>query len=254
MKSIEEFGSFKIYLPDENSKQFYIFCDLAELFNLEFQSDAVSLLRKQIKEIDLKPKPSIDYEADRTSIRSANYLTIIETARLIDKISNSVGKSNLNNEDWSRIEEKFKNWKRPKPQEWKENDIFSIPLHDGSFTFGQVLVKDNFKKTFVLFDLKSEVEAINFKLLKKVKPVTILHLLGTKLNDRSWKVIGNTGVKLADPYKGAWGDSYKKTGSDNHLESIAKYYWFGETKWKEEEIKKLILKKKGLLNKIKNWW
>lgn len=253
MTTVEDIGKFKIYLPDENSKQFYIFCDLADLFNLEFQSDAVSLLRKQLKEIELKPKPNIDYEADRTSIRTGNYSTILSVARIVNQLSNNKEASDFDDENWVRLEEKFKNWKRPKPQEWKEDDIFSLPLKDGTFAFGQVLVKDKFKKTFALFDLKSDAETIDLRQLKKVKPITILHLLGTKLNDRSWKVIGTTN-KLADPANGPWGDSYTKSGSANFLDSIANYYWFGETKWKEEEIKKLILKKKSLIDKIKNWW
>ncbi len=53
MKTTLEIGNFKIYLPDENSKQFYIFCDLAELFSDEYQSDSVSKLKKDINESDL---------------------------------------------------------------------------------------------------------------------------------------------------------------------------------------------------------
>ena len=255
MRTTEDIGNFQIYLPDENSKQFYIFCDLAELFADEYQSDSVSKLRKGLKIIDLKPKPSIDYEADKTSIRTSNFKTIIEVAKLIHKNSIDTSKKTLDTKDWDEIEERLKNWKRPKPQEWKENDIFSFKLKDSSLAFGQVLTKGKYNKTFALFDLKFETERIDLKQLKKSKPLTILHLMGMKLNDKSWKVIGHLDSKLANPDKGPWGKNYGKTGSDNHLESVANYYWFGECKWKNEnDLKELIIRKNGLINKIKNWW
>ena len=255
MKNTEKVGSFKIYLPDENSKQFYIFCDLAELLDDEYQSDSVSKLRKKLKEVDLKPKPNIDYEADSVSIRTANYKTIVVVAKLIDDLAIDNYKSNLGYNDWTKIEKRLKNWKRPKPQDWSENDIFSIKLKDGTYAFGQVLTKEKFNKTFVLFDLKSEKQNIELSQLKKAEPLTILHLMGLKLNDRSWTVIGKLEGRLANPLKGPWKDNYGRTGSDGLLESIANYYWFGVCKWKNEaDLKKLIIKKSGLINKIKNWW
>lgn len=255
MKSTEDIGRFKISLPDENSKQFYIFCDLAELFGDEHQSDSVSKLRASLKEVDLKPKPNLDYEADRASIRTSNYKTIVEVAKLINGLAIDKFKSDLGNEVWTKIEERLKNWKRPKPQEWNENDIFSIKLQDDSFVFGQVLTKEKYNKTFALFDYKSKDENIELKVLKTAKPLTILHLMGMKLNDRSWKVIGSLESQLANPIKGPWADNYGKTGSDGFLDSIANYYWFGICKWKnEDDLKKLIIKKSGLINKIKNWW
>ncbi len=255
MKNTEDFGSFNISLPDENSKQFYIFCDLTKIFGDEFQNDSVSKLRKSLKKIDLKPAPSIDYEADRTSIRTSNYNTIIQVAKSIVDLSINKYKSNLEKEDWNKIEDRLKNWERPKPQNWKEKDIFSINLKDGTYAFGQVLTKEKFKKTFVLFDLKSAEKNIELNLLKKAKPLTILHLMGLKLNDRSWTIIGELESKLANPKKGPWENNYGKTRTDGFLESIANYYWFGECKWKNEaDLKKLIIKKSGLINKVKNWW
>jgi len=255
MKTEEDIGNFKIYLPDENSKQFFIFCDLAELVGEEYQSDAVSKLRKSIKKSDVKPKPSLDYESDKVSIRTSNYKTIIEVARLIDTLVLEEFKSDFNQENWQELEEKFKNWKRPKPQEWNEGDIFSLTLKDGTYAFGQVLTKEKYLKTFAIFDLKSEKREIELNQLKKAQPLTILHLMGLKLNDRSWTVIGNLESRLANPTKGPWGDNYGRTGSDGHLESIANYYWFGECKWKSEaDLKDLIIKRNGIINKIKNWW
>lgn len=255
MKTKEEIGSFKIYLPDENTKQFCIFCDLAEITGHEYQSDATSKLKKKLNEVELQSKPSIDYESDRTSIRTSNYRTIIEVAKIIDHLATNNFKAKLTKENWAEIEQRLKNWKRPKPHVWKENDIFSMCLKDGSYAFGQVLTKEKYRKTFALFDFKSEKQEIDISQLKKAEPITILHLMGLKLNDGSWNVIGNSNNRLANPIKGPWGDNYGKSGSDSCLESIANYYWFGECKWKNEaDLKKLIIKKSGLLNKIRNWW
>lgn len=251
MKSTEDIGSFKIYLPDENSKQFYIFCDLAELIGEDYQGDAVSKLKKKINELDLKPKPNLDYESDRTSIRTSNFKTIIESAKIIDQLSSDDFKSNLQTEDWQRIEDRLKNWKRPQPQDWNENDVFSITLKDGTFAFGQVLTKEKYKKTFALFDLKSDKQEIDINQLKKADPLTILHLMGLKLNDKSWTVVGQLDTKLANPLKGPWGSNYGTTGTDGYLESIANYYWFKEHDWKDENsLKKLIMKKNGLFSRL----
>lgn len=255
MKNTVSVGNFKIYLPDENSRQFYIFCDLADLFNLDYQGDAVSKLREEIKKLDFKPKPSLDYESDMVSIRSSNHLTILNVAKAVDELVTENWKSHFTNEDWAAIESKLKNWKRPKAQYWNEKDVFSIELNDGSYAFGQVLVKEKFQKTFALFDYKSSSEEIDLNILKKAETLTILHLMGLKLNDRSWKVIGSSKELLANPNKGPWGDNSGRTGSDKFLETIANYHWFGICKWKDKaDIEELIIKKSGFLSRFKKKW
>ena len=74
-------GQIKIKLPDENQNSFSIFEDLAELFDKEYQSEAVKLLKSQIKNV--KPKPSIDSESDFTSITTSNIDTLLSVINAI---------------------------------------------------------------------------------------------------------------------------------------------------------------------------
>src|SRR5574338_122867 len=78
-------GPIKINLPDANQSSFSIFHDLAELFGDEFQSDAVKKLRSKLK--DVKPKASIDYEADNTHITTSNVDTLVAVITAIRELA-----------------------------------------------------------------------------------------------------------------------------------------------------------------------
>lgn len=255
MNNKEKIGNITINFPNENSALFYIFQDLAELMGFEFQSDAVKKLKSELKQTDIKPKPNIDYESDFTSIRTSNPETIFKVVKLLNSLSIKNYQTDFDNRNWNDLYKKLLTWERPKPQEWNVGDVFSIKLKPDHYVFGQVLVKEKFQKTFVLFDLKSKIQDLDTDSLKKANPLTILHLRGHKLNDRTWKVIGNLNELLTDPNGGPWKDNYGQTGTDGHFESIANYYWFGQNNWKNEnDLKKLIMKKKSVIDKIKNWW
>ena len=258
MKPEIEIGNFVIRLPDENSKQFYIFHDLAEIFGFDFQSDAVSVLKEEIRSAgDLKTQPSIDYEVDRVSIRSSSAEVIFEVAKCIESLTLEDFKANLSDQNWGKVFEKLKSWKRPKPKKWKEGDVFSLQLMDGSYAFGQVLAKHEkswMSPSFALFDLKSEKEDIDLGLLKKSKPITILHLMATNLNNGKWKVIGSLDEVLFDPFSGPWGRNLK-SGSVAMLESVANYFWFKTHIYKDESrLTELIIKKDGWLSRMRRYW
>lgn len=63
-------GRIEINFPDAVSNKFAINCDLAEIFNLEYQSEAVSKTKDSIKNNEISPKPFIDYESDMVFIES----------------------------------------------------------------------------------------------------------------------------------------------------------------------------------------
>jgi hypothetical protein len=250
MKATEQIGNIIIRLPDENSKQFYIFQDLADLFGDEYQSDSVSKLRKELKTLDLKPKPSIDYEADNASIRTSNANTIFETAKIINELS--IPEIKINDEkSWTDLYDKLKEWKRPKPQKWTVGDIFTFKVKDDSFVFGQVVGK---YPTCALFALKSDSDTVSEDDLRKAKAITILHLTPNRLNDFSWKVLRNIDV-LVSKDSGPWGSDEirigHKSATPGYLEDVATYYWFGEHDWNDEgKLKSLIMKEKGLINRL----
>ncbi|MBC8181177.1 hypothetical protein H8E88_08635 [candidate division KSB1 bacterium] len=250
MRATDQIGKIIIRLPDENSKQFYIFQDLADLFGDEYQGDSVSKLRKELKTLDLKPKPSIDYEADNVSIRTSNPNTIFETAKIINKLS--IPEIKIKDEkSWTDLYNNLKDWKRPKPQKWTIGDIFTFKVKDEFFVFGQVVGK---YPTCALFDLKSDSESFSDDDLRKAKVLTVLHLTPNRLNDFSWKVLRNIDV-LASKDFGPWGSDEirigHKSATPGYLEDVATYSWFGEHDWKDEnKLKSLIMKDKGLISRL----
>ncbi|PCI93632.1 MAG: hypothetical protein COB15_16010 [Flavobacteriales bacterium] len=250
MRATEQIGKIIIRLPDENSKQFYIFQDLADLFGDEYQSDSVSKLRKELKTLDLKPKPSVDYEADNASIRTSSANTIFETAKIINDLSIPEIKIN-DKETWTVLYTKLKDWKRPKPQKWTIGDIFTFKVKDDFFVFGQIVGK---YPTCALFDLKSDTESFSDDDLRKAKAITLLHLTPNRLNDFSWKVLRSFDV-LASKDSGPWGSDKirigHKSATSGYLEDVATYFWFGEHDWKDEnKLKSLIIKEKGLIKRL----
>ena len=257
MKNSIEIGKFTLWLPDETSKQYYIFHDLAELFGFEFQSEAVKALKKNLTVQNLKPKPSVDFESDKTSIRTMSADTVYKVARSIDELTTPELASGLSGHEWEGILKQLKSWKRPKPKKWTEGDIFCFQLKDESYTFGQVLKKPTeITKipTLALLDIKSETEQIDIEELKRASVITILHLLAMNLENGKWKIIGNSHTIFADPFSGPWG-KYSKTGSPGILESIANYYWLKTHDYKDESrLTELIMQKDNWINKIKKYW
>ena len=247
MKSKQyQIGPIKINLPDENQGYFSIFEDLAEFFGKEYQSDAVKSLRSKLKNI--KPKATIDYEADFTHITTTNVDTLISVINAIIELSKD------KYEDYSKIDslalreillQAKKN--RPKPIEWKIGDIFAIQLADKTFSFGQVL--DKKYCTCVLFNYRSgkpELSKLNYL---ELQPLSILHLSnGDLLNNGHWSIISNEQVKI-DPNMG-YGGKAGTIGSISHgrcraMVDLANAYW-GLEPWnvmfEENYYDKLLLK------------
>jgi plasmid stabilization system protein ParE len=139
MRSDAKFGPITIWFPDASSDVFSIFDHIAELFGLEEQHQAVLLLEAQLDKLELQPRPDIDYEGDRASIFSKNPTTIFTVANMIVELAKPP-MSDLGPEfDGEAVLARMKAWKRPEPQSWKIGDVFSIPLADSRFSFGQVV-------------------------------------------------------------------------------------------------------------------
>ena len=102
----------------------------------------------------------------------------------------------INKSEKAEVIELVKNYKRPKKQRWVEGDILSIPLSNGSYSFGQIIKKDELGLTICcLFELVSnEVEEINNIMNKTV--VSILPISSESLDNHTWKIIGNKSAVL----------------------------------------------------------
>ncbi|MEH7549047.1 hypothetical protein V7306_25205, partial [Neobacillus vireti] len=133
-------GALTIYFPDASSSDFFIIEDLAEFFGFETSLEAATFIKKKLKnrmEYPLK-KLKIDYETNGIFITSKNGEIIVEAAIIINELINI----EIKNSEIVEVIKSVKNFKRPKKQRWVVADIFSIPLKNGSFSFGQIIKKD----------------------------------------------------------------------------------------------------------------
>jgi hypothetical protein len=140
MDTFVRFGNIDIDFPTETVGVFTIFRDLTKLFGADYQTDAMNILKQELlKYPNLKPKPTIDFEADNTHIESRSADTIFKVAEIINDLTVSNLKVNLSTEEKQTIFQRLKMWKRPKAKKWIVGDIFSIRLNDNTFMFGQII-------------------------------------------------------------------------------------------------------------------
>jgi hypothetical protein len=239
-------GPIGISLPDESQGYFSIFEDLADFFGKEYQIDAVKLLRANLK--DIRPKASIDYESDYTHIATSNVDTLLYVIKVIFNLTKD---EYINGEvlDLIKLKIFFEHAKktRPKAKVWVTGDVFSIPLFDQTFTFGQVL--DKKYCTCALFNIKSNDNTLDKSDFNQFIPISILHLSnGDLLDNGKWQILFNENVKL-NPNDGSGGKfgtigavSYGGCGVMNDL---ANSYWGlkpWNTMYKEDYYDGLLLK------------
>lgn len=204
--NILRFFAFDIFLPDESSSKFGIFYDLAELFGLEYNEEAVKLLRKTLRASSENPKrkAQIDWEADRVSVIATQPSVIFTIAKTINELSLPQYRQFLDETTSSRLAEILESWERPKPQKWGVGDVFYFSLCDGAFVYGQVLAKDYYGSTCALFELKTERIEKDLQVMCKRSVITILHV-GPELLDKGiWTVLGSHSISI-DPDSGPGG-------------------------------------------------
>jgi hypothetical protein len=133
-------GKTQILLNDASTSYFFIDDDLAELFNLETNNEALKLLQKTLKE-KFQPnrykRISFDYESSAVIICTTNSKLILDIALVINELTNI----NLSYEEINITKKVLLSHKRPKKQKWGIGDIFPIPLSDRSYYFGQIIGK-----------------------------------------------------------------------------------------------------------------
>ena len=192
MKDYVKYGNIEIGLPTATIGYFGIFQDLTDFFGVEYQSEAVSLLKRALKtNEDIKPKPHIDYEADNTHIDSRNADTIFKVAEIINSLTVAEFKIDLSTSEKQEILQQLKAWKRPKAKKWAVGDIFSIKLTDRSFMFGQVVGTHLTKKapTCALFELRKTAEETSVEELKNSRVISVENTSNENLSDGTFKVL-----------------------------------------------------------------
>ncbi|MFD0051097.1 Imm26 family immunity protein [Actinomycetes bacterium NPDC127524] len=187
-------GKIEILLPDASISYFFIDEDLAELFKLETNNEALKLLRKTARE---KMEPNrykrigFDYESSAVIIRTTNAETILEIALVINDLANVT----LSEEEINITKNQLLSHKRPKKQKWKVGDIFQIPLENGTYAFGQVVWKSYTHPVCGLFDINKK-DVITLEEIINYPFISVLSLTPSSLDSHRWKVLGNMQVKI----------------------------------------------------------
>jgi hypothetical protein len=187
------FGNIDIDFPNESINVFTIFRDLTELFGVDYQSEAVKILKSELTKLDnLKAKPNIDYEADNTHIDSRSYDTIFRIAELINSLCPEPHLKDLNKREKDKIHQVLKSWKRPKGVKYKVGQVFSVPLRNEQYMFGQVVGLNTLgiSPVYVLFELIQEKKIVEFEQLI-VSPIAAASVVdGTLINNRTFEILG----------------------------------------------------------------
>ena len=223
MDRLVKYGNVGIQLPDENLACFSIFQDLTKLFGVDFQSEAIALLKNELKShADLKPKPCIDFESDYADITSRNANTIFLVAGIINDLVQKEEKIEVSDTDRQKVFKKLKEWKRPRPAKWKVGDVFSLKLKDNTFMFGQIIGTHLTPKspTCAIFEIKCATEDVLFDELKGSRVISIQNTTGECLNNKTFKVLFNA-EPLADVKQV---NKNKSTGDANLLCLCNAYY------------------------------
>lgn len=223
MDEFVKYGNVAILLPDENLASFSIFQDLTKLFGVDFQSEAIALLKNELKShTNLKPKPRIDFESGYADITSRSAITIFLVAGIINELVQQEEKIEVSDTARQEVLKRLKEWKRPRPGKWKVGDVFSLKLKDSTFMFGQIIGTNLTPKspTCAIFEIRRSTETVSFDELKGSRVISVQNTSGECLNDKTFKVLFNTEL-LADIKQA---NKSKSTGDGNLLCLCNAYY------------------------------
>jgi len=194
MDTAFELGNIEILLPDATTSYFFIDEDLADLFKLETNNEALKILRKTAREKiepNMYKRIGFDCESSAVIIRTTIAELILEIAIIINELANV----NLSNEEIGITKNQLLSHKRPKKQKWKVGDIFQVPLENGKYTFGQVVWQSYNNPVCGLFDF-SETEVPTLEEIISFPFISILSLTPNSLDNHRWKVLGNMNVSV----------------------------------------------------------
>ena len=223
MDEFVKYGNVEIHLPDENLACFSIFQDLTKLFGVDFQSEAIALLKNELKShTDLKPKPCIDFESGYADITSRSAITIFLVAGIINELVQQEEKIEVSDTARQEVLKRLKEWKRPRPGKWNVGDVFSLKLKDSTFMFGQIIGTNLTPKspTCAIFEIRRSTETVSFDELKGSRVISVQNTSGECLNDKTFKVLFNAEL-LADIKQA---NKSKSTGDGNLLCLCNAYY------------------------------
>ena len=187
-------GAIDIGLPTADMRRFWISENLAELLGVEYQSEAVSILKHEIKNhTNIKLRPNIDYEADSTLIDSRSADTILIVAEIINNLTVNEHKIFLSSDEKTNLLKILKMHKIPKAKKWKVGDIFNMKLADGTFMFGQVVGTHltGLSPTCAVFELRKQTEELISGDLMISRVISIQNTDGECLINGKFRILFN---------------------------------------------------------------
>ncbi|QFT87394.1 hypothetical protein FIU87_01905 [Bacillus sp. THAF10] len=192
-------GFIKIHLPDYTMSTFMIAQSIADEFGVETNQQAIKKLRGVLKssENDLYKKVKTDYESGSIFIHTSSKRgeEILQVALIINDLAIEPYCQEFAPEDISKIKSIIKDWKRPRPQKWKVGDVFTVPLSDGTYSFGQVLWETYNSPNCALFDCRGK-ENLPIETITSSPVFSVLNITAKFLDCFEWKVIGNVPVEI----------------------------------------------------------
>lgn len=220
-------GMIKIHLPDHNSSGFMIIQSLKNEFQVSTNREAVKELRAALRKLndELIKMVKIDYEDSFVLIKASSKRgeEILKVAILINELAtNSVKIEPFYLEEVKQV---INTWNKPKPQKWKLGDIFSIPLSDGSLSFGQVVwEKYRSSPNCALFECRGkDIPSIDNIVSSPV--ISVLNIGTECLNSFEWRIIGNSPVNIDKKQVAQMQEVGSHSYSAGILTSLAEAYY-----------------------------
>ncbi|MGO4967107.1 hypothetical protein [Bacillus paralicheniformis] len=143
-------GKIDIYFPDSVIKKYWFYADVAALLNQETTEQAVSLIRKELKQRGFG-RIAFDSEADGTSVSYRDGQKVFEVAAVINELHNP--SFMVSQELRDSFKEEIANYKIPKGQNYKIGDKIIVPdNHNTCFHVMQMIDEYEGSAVCILFN------------------------------------------------------------------------------------------------------
>lgn len=193
-------GKIDIYFPDSVIKKYWFYADVAALLNQETTEQAVSLIRKELKQRGFG-RIAFDSEADGTSVSYRDGQKVFEVAAVINELHNP--SFMVSQELRDSFKEEIANYKIPKGQNYKIGDKIIVPdSHNTYFHIMQMIDEYEGSTVCILFNkvYKGMDEAASAEIgkdLLKEHVFAAMCLQESYIIDYTFKVISSNHEPLA---------------------------------------------------------
>ncbi|WP_454192446.1 Imm26 family immunity protein [Paenibacillus sp. Marseille-Q7038] len=227
-------GHMTLFIPDYELERYLLITTIANQFGVQTNTQAGLLLLDKIRgeEEGLLDQLTFEYDDGGIIVHSseAHAEAILQVIFLAHDLMVPPYQINLSNEEKNRAIDYCKKWVRPTPQKWKIGDVFTIPLMNEDYAYGQV-VKETTEKNpvCVLYECCSE-EVLEPSYVITQRPIAIISVLGDQIHNFTFQVIGNAPVLVTGEEESEHPGSKVKRFSDSFLTQLANAY-HGLTEW-----------------------